>query len=542
MWKKIIIISSIIFIGIIGIGFIYLNNVYIPQHLKPLVIELMEKNLAKKVNIDKAFYFPFKGVLFSGIYIENIDGSPFLQVDKVDLSLKSFPKIKPNQVSLKARLIVKGIALSQQGLAVKGSSIVDFDLALAEGKEPVFKADIRLDDLEARGLRNIADIVKINGNIICDQASFSAADLNAYISGQQLNIFFNGRYSKNDIEIEQFKINFGKTNLEIKARIEDLKKLNLKASAAGLIDFADINKLLSIESLPVLVGQCKIIADASGLLTDLNSFKAKVLAEITQGSVDKIKFSDLKAELNFVKAELNLAPVYCTFYQGKISAGLKAQVKDSLLIQGSVDIEQVNIQPLIRDILGQDMGNGQFNAHVGISGNAADLNNLKGSGWFKVEQAALKPPPNFNKVAKTLGVSELADMRVEQSSATFSLIDGKIQTEDFIAVADYATLYGKGYIDLEQYVNFEVRFKLSDQLGGMGQIANLAADGAKVKLYDKLSQLKYKVDFSAEDMIKNQSEQILKGLFDQSNNDPQNQSNKIDVQQQLKQGLKKLFK
>jgi hypothetical protein len=540
MWKKIIIISVIVFIGIIGIGFIYLNNVYIPQHLKPLVIDLAEKNLAKKVSIDKAFYFPFKGVLFSGIAMENIDGTPFLKVDKVDLSLKGFPSIKAKQASLKARLIVQGIALSQQGLVVKGSSIIDLDLGLAENQQAVFKANIKLDDLAVKGLPNLSDILKINGNIICDQSSFSSADVKAYISGLPLTLVFDGKYGKNDLEISNFKINYSKTNLGLTAKVKDLQKMNLETlSATGLIDLADISKLLSLKSLPALFGQCKLSADASGPLTDLNSFQAKAQADISQGSVDKIKFSDLKIIINFSKAELNVAPIDCTFYQGKISAALKAKVKDNLPIQGSVDIEQVNIQPLINDLLGQDMGGGQFNAHVGVSGNAVDVNNLTGSGWFKIEQASLRPPPNFNKVANALGISQLADMRIEQSSATFALVDGKVQTEDFIAVADYATLHGKGYIDLEQYVNFEVSFELSEQLG---QIANIAANGATVKLYDKLSQLKYKVDFSAKDMIKNQSTQIIKSLFEQNNNDSGSQAEKVDIHQRLKQGLKKLFK
>lgn len=541
MLKKVIIIGVIVSIAIIGGGLIYLNNVYIPKHLKPLVIELIEKNSAKKVEIDKAFYFPFKGVLFSGISIRNIDGSAFLELDKVDLRLKSFPQIKPNQVSLKTRLVINGVSLSQQGLAVNGNVIVDFDLEVS-GKDPVFKADIRLDDLQVKGISSIADIVKINGNIICDQETFKSVELNAYLSEQQLNLFFEGKYTKNDIDISNFKLNFGKTYLELKAKIENFAKLNLETAATGSIDLADIAKVLAIDSLPALQGLCSITADASGPVTELNLLKAKVQAEIKQGSVDKIKFSDLKAEINFSQSAANLMPLSCTFYEGKISAAAKAEIKANIPIECSVDIERVNLQPLIKDIIGQDMGGGEFNAHAAVSANAMDINNLTGSGWFKIEQASLKPPPNFKKVANTLGVSKLAEMLIEESSATFSIIDGKIQTEDFIAVSDYATLMGKGYIDLEQYVDFEVRFKLSDQLEGVGQIVNLAADGAKVKLYDKLSQLKYKVDFSAEDMIKNQTEQILKGLFDQSDNDPENQTENSDAQKQLKEGLKKLFK
>ncbi len=551
MFKKILIISIVVFIGIIALGSIYLNNIYIPKHLKPMVIEQLEKNLAKDVEIEKAFYFPFKGVLFSGISVLNPDGSPFLEIDKVDLSLKSFPKIRTNQVKVKARLLIKQAAFNQKDLSLSGSGIIDIELEIIESKDPVFNAKIKLEDLLIKGINSIADIEKINGEIICDQESFKSIGLNAFIADQQINLTLDGKYRKSDVNLNQLKIDYANTKFELKAKVDDFEKINIQVSAEGLIDLADITKILKIETLPALKGECSFNFRADGPFSDLNAFKSIAHAEIIQGSVDKIKFSDLKADINFEQAAINLAPLTCTFYKGKISAAAKAEIKDIIPINGSIDIEQVDLELLIQDIIGQDMGTGQFNAHFGISGSAIDINNLNGSGWFKIEQASLKPPPNFNKVARSLRIPELTDMRIQQSSATFSLMDGKVRTEDFIANADYASLYGKGYIDLEQYVDFEVKFKLSDQLqqrlGGAGSITNIAAEGAKVKLYDKVSKLKYKVEFSAEDMLKNQSNKILKLLFDkgsdnQASDDFQDQSEKVDLEKQLKQGLRKLFK
>ncbi|MBU1042803.1 MAG: AsmA family protein [Candidatus Omnitrophica bacterium] len=545
MFKKLIIVSIVVFIGIIGLGSIYLNNVYIPKHLKPLVIDLIKQNLNKDVNIDKAFYFPFKGVLFSGIHVQNTDGSQYLEVDNLDLSLKSFPKIRTNKVSLKARLIVKGVDLNQQGLIVNGNTVADLVLEIVKNKAPVFRANIKLDDLQIKGINNIADIEKINGEIICDQESFSSTRINAIISKQPLNLIFDGKYSQTDFVLNQLKINYGQTSLEIKAKAEDFEKLNIATTATGLIDLGDISKILAIDSLPLLTGVCSFTADANGPVIDLAKFKATAQAAISLGAVDKIKFSDLKANIRFEQAALNLAPLTCVFYNGKISAALKAEIKDIIPIQGSLEIEQVNLQPLIKDIIGQDMGTGQFNAHAGVSGNAIDINNLTGSGWFKIEQASLKPPPNFKKVANSINLPELSDMRIEQSNATFSLIDGKAKTEDFIAISDYATLYGKGYIDFEQYVDFEVKFKLSDEFaarsGKSGQYTNIAAGGVKVKLFGKIPHVQYKPDFSVEDMFKNQGDEILKALFD-PDDAQQNDSEKVDLQKQLKQGLKNLFK
>jgi hypothetical protein len=538
MFKKLLIIGLIIFIGLVGAGFLYMNHVWIPKHLKPLVVDMLEKSLEKNVSIDKAFYFPFKGVLFSGIYIENQDKTPYLSVDKVDLSLKSLPKIKTKQAAVKTRLLVKGISFKQQGLEAKGSLSTDLELEVIEGQDPLFKASIKLDDLQVLGIKNLSDITKINGKIICDQNSFETQGLSALIRDQKLELIFKGTLSESDVLVEQGDIIFGKTKVSIIASFEKQEPNNIDAQADGVIDLSDVAKILAMENLPDLKGDCQIKANANGSLSDLDLLKANMNIGIDQGSVDKIRFSQLKADLIFAGSELNLAPVYCNFYEGKISASAKAKIKDIIPMQCSVDVEQVNIEPLIKDLMSQDMGSGLFNAHVGVSGSAVDLNTVTGSGWFKIDQASLKPPPNFKKVAKTLGSAELSDMVISQSSATFSIIDGKARTEDFIAISDYAIIRGKGYIDLEQYVDFAVNFELTDQFlqrsGGLGQVANIAADGATVKLYDKISQLKYKVDFSAQDLIK--------GIFDNNDSQEQGSSSQEDINEQLKKGLRKLFR
>ena len=61
--KKILIAALIIFIIVIFLGFLYVNNIYIPKNLKPMVVNLLEKNLEKDVSIEHAVYFPLKGVV-----------------------------------------------------------------------------------------------------------------------------------------------------------------------------------------------------------------------------------------------------------------------------------------------------------------------------------------------------------------------------------------------------------------------------------------------------------------------------------------------
>ena len=99
--KKIVIISLVVLLALLGATFIYLNYVYIPKHLKPMVVKLLEENLGKNVRVAKATYFPIRGVLFSDVEILNPDNSLFLSVGTIDFGLKSIPVIKKSAFSAK---------------------------------------------------------------------------------------------------------------------------------------------------------------------------------------------------------------------------------------------------------------------------------------------------------------------------------------------------------------------------------------------------------------------------------------------------------
>jgi hypothetical protein len=222
-----------------------------------------------------------------------------------------------------------------------------------------------------------------------------------------------------------------------------------------------------------------------------------------------------------------LSPLQCVFYEGTINGAVKAlATKADIPVEFSLDVSKINVGPLVRDILKQDIGSGEFNAHIGASGSAVDLNTLSGSGWFKLFNAAVRMPANFEKVARGLKVPQLSGMEIRESSATFSINGGKADTQDFIATADVATISGKGYVDLDQYVDFEALFRLSPEFAqkvGMGQLGGFVSDTsgipiAKVKLYDKIPQLKWKVlPLPVGDVLKDSGKEILiqglKGLL-----------------------------
>ncbi len=527
MAKKIILTSLLVIVGIIVTGFFYLNGIYIPQHLKPIVIQTLETGLKKKVTIENASYFPFKGVLFSKVSIRNSDMTPFIDVETVDFSLKSFPSVKAGKISGQARLIIRNIAVQQQRLTVKGSSVVNLDLQSADKESVFFNALISLENLEIRGLSPVSDITRIQGDISCSQDSFSGEKLSAVIGNQTAIVSFKGGYDKNSVTLEQGRLNYGKTNFSLNGKVNNLQNPRIDAIVQGSLDLSDVPKLLSGLPLPQLSGICAINASAQGVLNDIGALGAKLKAEIPAGSADAIKFSDVKAECELKQGAVYATPLKCVFYGGTVSGTVKAVVtKVDIPVNGALEVSKINIGPLVRDILKQDVGSGTFNAHAEISGSAIDPDTLTGSGWFRLLNAAAHMPSNFTNVARGLKVPQLSGMEIHESSATFSISEGKVSTQDFIAVADIATVSRKGYVDLDQYVDFEALFRLSAEFAqktGMGQLGGFVSDTAgipiaKIKLYDKIPRLKWKaVPLPVGDVLKDSGKELLlqglKGLL-----------------------------
>jgi len=553
--KKILITSFIIFIIVIFLGFIYINNVYIPKNLKPMVVNLLEKNLGKDVSIENAVYFPFKGVVFSGISIVNKDGTPFFGVDKVDFALKSFPRIKKGEISAKIRLVIRGMHLMQQELQLRGGSILDMDIDIKEKNELFLFGTIKLNNLEIQGIKPLAGIKKISGTINCRENNFLSEDISAMIGKHPLRIVFSGEYDKDSVLLEKFDAAYMDTKLSIKGKLSNFSSPKIETSVDGLLNLKDIAGIIPDIPLPRLLGECVFSAKAMGSPADLNSLNAEAKVSLKKGAVEKIKFSDLNAELELNQGQINLSSAGCNFYQGAINAAAKLKITSAdIPSECFLEAKDIEIEPLVKDIIGQDMGSGILNAHVEVSGGAVDPNTFIGSGWFKIIEGQLRMPPNFQKVANSLGVQQLADMDIEQVSATFTIKDGKLDTQDMTMVADEATITGKGYIDLEQYIDFEALLKLSQEFvqnsGGVANLLSFVSDEsgaplAKVKVYDRLSQLKYKiVPLPVGDIIKTKVKQDLKdaikGIL--TPNEEQAEPEKDDLKEQLKEGLRKLFK
>ncbi|MCP4649118.1 MAG: hypothetical protein GY853_03415 [PVC group bacterium] len=554
MIKKILLSILILWIIVIISGFIYLNKVYIPQKLKPLVIENVEKALDKKMTIDHAQYYPMKGVSFSGINIVNQDDSQFIAVKSASLKLRSFPKISKDKVVVNAKLIVDQAYVQQDQILVEVEGMALDINANVKGKEDVsLKGNLSLKGINLKGLPAIQDIMTLKGTIDFTQDSFNSNDLSLQINKEPMTLAVNGTFSPEDLNIAKFSAVYGKTNLDCSAKVFELKNPQLDATISGAIDLESIGKILKDITLPIMSGVCNFTFKADGSAGDLSALKAKGNINFPQGEIEKIKFSQLTADILLEKGIVYCNPFKCVFYEGRIDGNAEAGIIDVLLpIKCAIDIDGINIEPLITDVAGYDVGGGKLAAHAAISGSATDLNSLDGTGWFKLTEAKVQIPSKFEKLATMFQLNQLSSMLINEASASFTIAEGKIDTQDLQILADLATFTAKGYATFTQYIDFIIEISVAESFKD-SFAGNITSFIRKVQVHGQgPNGIKYKplieesVKAAVVEQVKEKGLDALKGLLGGGDNSggaegseqPQGDG---DIKDQIKKGLEGLF-
>ncbi|NTV28578.1 MAG: AsmA family protein [Candidatus Omnitrophica bacterium] len=95
MVKKILLSPAIILV-LICAGLFYVNKVFLPIHLKGMIVQYAEEQLHRQVTLDKLYFNPLKGLVFSGltVYEAASPSEHFLTVREASAWIMFFPLLQ----------------------------------------------------------------------------------------------------------------------------------------------------------------------------------------------------------------------------------------------------------------------------------------------------------------------------------------------------------------------------------------------------------------------------------------------------------------
>ena len=133
----------------------------------------------------------------------------------------------------------------------------------------------------------------------------------------------------------------------------------------------------------------------------------------------------------------------------------------------------VEIRELLEDVFASEIADrGFLTGQVSMHGELANLLDVRGAGWGRVDQTVLWSVPVVRDLFSQLGFDETAvfdEMRTE-----FTLGDGRIDMQEVHVHSPLLNLQGSGSLGIDGTLHhdLEVRYSLMDKTGPVGSLVH----------------------------------------------------------------------
>ncbi|MDX2074465.1 MAG: AsmA family protein [Alphaproteobacteria bacterium] len=221
-------------------------------------------------------------------------------------------------------------------------------------------------------------------------------------------------------------------------------------------------------------------SDAPFDLAALNNVDSRITL-----NADRLVVNNFVAEQVLLRSRFELGRLLSEissglFYKGKGKATISADVNGNL--QGQVALENVQMQPLLQAVSGNDRFEGQLSTRTEFKSSGrserALVNNLSGNGQLKIMEGAIKGVDlagMAGNVKSAFANAEALKGKTEFSElgGSFNIVKGIVGNDDLLIKSELVTIAGSGTVDLP---NYRLNYRLTPKFG------HESADPAKEKL------------------------------------------------------------
>jgi len=493
---------------------------------------------------------------------------PAIQFKNIELSSSGF---KPDQVTR--------IASNLDFLLANNTSLpisLKSNLTYRSNDKSVLFDDIKLSVARLKLKGKVVAIpvkkqYKLNGSVATNQFSLRemavqlGSNLPVMKNPQSLEAFSirsKFSFSDSELKLDKLKATLDKTNLTgnmtVKLSNDKHVQFELSANKINLDDY----RLLEINNSSSEKQQKKHTKK------DVNPFAVLALNLNGNLRLDKLQFSNLKLNdilLNFVtyNKTIKLSPsakLYNGLYAGELSL---TQNNKALKLSGKQKLENVNIEPLLIDYMGEALVSGKtsLNLNFNSEGSSAEilLNNMLAKGDVKLSDSQLKSIKLARALLKDSKLKTLIKKQSDKKevtvfdsiTASFNIKNGIANNNDFLALSKRARITGAGDINLvSQTLNYSAQYHYnkSHVIRFNGIDIDLKDKPLPVDLSGPIANPKYDVKIKALlSLIKNEYKSKLKkkgggveGKYKDKTKDIKDKKHKLE--DKIKNKLKGLFK
>ena len=315
----------------------------------------------------------------------------------------------------------------------------------------------------------------------------------------------------------------GSASLSLGSRLDQSKiasRLEVRSFSPLALGFdLEVDQLNVDQYLPPKAGGPPAAQAGSGpqAAMDLSALKTApaVQGRVRIGAlqVSGVKLSQIDARMALAAGQLSVSPLSLKLYQGSASGSVSLNAHDSR-VSVRQTLSEVNIEPLMKDLLAQDLLEGRGSVLIDVQARGQTLAELKktleGSASLVLRDGAYKGinlAQSLREVKARIGQDQTTQAAqstlktdFSELAASFKIAGGVARNDDLRMKSPFLRLSGAGEVDLAGgQLNYLAR--VSAVASGQGQGGKEAAELKGLTLAVRASgpfdALKYQIDWGA---------------------------------------------
>ena len=395
-----------------------------------------------------------------------------------------------------------------QGLVINsGEMNLSADISGTQIKDsPVFKGPIKIAEF------NLAKLMK--------SMAMPLPEMQASDALTKVSLAFDLSATKSSAEIKQLKIALDNTSIKGSANVVNFSQPKVAFNIN--IDEIDVDRYLAPikKDAPKKGIPNKVVTPASAAVASASLFPVETLRALNakgQLSIDQLKINQLNMQglslnLNAKNGLINTQQKVKQLYQGNYTGNTSINVKNKTpAIALDEKLNNVNIEPLLKDMNGENKMSGVVNASAKINGRgnstAAIKSSLNGNINFNFKDGVIKGF-NLQKIidsGKSLLEGTPLPTENKQDQTVFSIIkgtakikNGLLSNNDLYAEASKLRVNGKGSANIaNEKLDYKVNAKLLRRLATETEPEKINGVPLVINVGGSFSKPTYTLDIAA---------------------------------------------
>lgn len=467
------------------------------------------------------------------------------------------------------------LALNAQLQAAFGKLVASLSIPAIDGTPQAFKIDDVLLDAQLEQAEQSFKLklsTPLAGNMNTQQFDLSNLDIAMSANGDKLPNKSISSTMKGNVQLNtkkqivQANLSGGLLQSQLRA------KLGVNGFAQPAIRFdVDVDQLDADLYLPKQTAEAAPASNEPDQPLDLSALRTLNLdGSLRIGSLKaaNVKVKQLRVDVQAHKGIVNVGPLSAELYQGSTTGSININAQDTPAIVIKQTLSGVDIAPLGKDAANFDTLEGHGNIALSISMQGNKVSEMKramnGTASLSLVDGAIK---GINVAKKLRGVKSMFGAKSDTQAAdktektdfselkaSFKISNGVAHNDDLAMKSPLLRLGGAGDIDIgHDSIDYLAKATLTSSLEGQGGADAVGGMTVPLRVHGPFSDLKYSLDFGAmvSEDTKNkvaagkaaaqQKAQAAKAAAQQQL-DAEKAAAKAKLQDQLKGGLKGLFK